>query len=67
MPTGGQYANQVARGPRAGGIGVGGMRGPYGGQHRQQQNRMPGMGGQQQGMRYQVSWRIFFLSLLDVV
>uniref|UniRef100_A0A183BIB0 PABP n=1 Tax=Globodera pallida TaxID=36090 RepID=A0A183BIB0_GLOPA len=52
-PAGGQYAaNQVARGPRAGGVGPGGIRGPYGGQPRQQ-NRMPGMGGQQQGMRYQ--------------
>ncbi|KAL3113941.1 hypothetical protein niasHT_017891 [Heterodera trifolii] len=52
---GGQFggANQIARGgPRSGG--GGGMR-QYGGQPRQQQNRMPGMGGghQQQGMRYQ--------------
>jgi len=52
-PAGGQYANQVNRGPRTGGIG-GGMRTQYGGgQHRQPPNRMPGMGGQQQPMRYQ--------------
>lgn len=53
MPGGGQYTNQIARGPRGGGMGAGGMRGPYGGP-RQQQNRMPGMGGQQQRMGYQV-------------
>lgn len=53
-PSGGQYANQVARGPRGGAMGgqAGGIRGPYGGPQRQQQGRMPGgMGGQQ--MRYQ--------------
>lgn len=49
-PAGGQYTNQVARGPRGGMGGPGGVRGPYG--LRQQQSRMP-MGGQQQGMRYQ--------------
>lgn len=50
-PAGGQYANQVARGPRGGAMGgPGGLR-PYG-QQRQQQNRMSGMGGPQ-GMRYQ--------------
>jgi len=50
-PTSGQYANQVARGPRGGMGGQGAMRGPYGQQR--QQSRMP-MGGQQQGgMRYQ--------------
>lgn len=69
-PSGGQYANQVARGPRGGAMGgqAGGIRGPYGGQQRQQQGqgRMPGgMGGQQ--MRYQVGPTSFNLNLKYVL
>jgi hypothetical protein len=67
-PASGQYANQVARGPRGGGMGGpgGGIRSSYGGQQRQPQGggggSMPGIRGGQQtgGMRYQV----FFLYLL---
>ena len=61
-PASGQYANQVARGPRGGGMGGpgGGIRSSYGGQQRQPQGgggggSMPGIRGGQQtgGMRYQ--------------